>query len=72
MELVTGFLFQRTCYSTHFPIPFWETGIPYVSVCTQMQGVGIHGMEIYFPRYAVKQSELEEYMGAGKGKFTIG
>jgi hypothetical protein len=36
------------------------------------QGVGIHGMEIYFPRFAVKQSELEEYMGAGKGKFTIG
>lgn len=36
------------------------------------QGVGIHGMEVYFPRLAVSQSELEKYMGAGEGKFTIG
>ncbi len=36
------------------------------------QGVGIHGMELYFPRLSVKQSELETYMGASAGKFTIG
>ncbi len=65
--LVSKHMLQRT-----FPIPFWEIGNTYVSVCNRTQGVGIHGMEIYFPRYAVKQSELEEYMGAGKGKFTIG
>jgi 3-hydroxy-3-methylglutaryl CoA synthase len=29
-------------------------------------------MELYFPRWSVKQSELETFMGAGKGKFTIG
>ena len=29
-------------------------------------------MELYFPRLSVKQSELETYMGAGEGKFTIG
>mmetsp|Transcript_21931 Transcript_21931/g.53994 ORF Transcript_21931/g.53994 Transcript_21931/m.53994 type:complete len:527 (+) Transcript_21931:86-1666(+) len=36
------------------------------------KGVGIHGMEVYFPRLVVSQSELEKYMGAGEGKFTIG
>mmetsp|Transcript_30193 Transcript_30193/g.79861 ORF Transcript_30193/g.79861 Transcript_30193/m.79861 type:complete len:91 (+) Transcript_30193:139-411(+) len=36
------------------------------------QGVGIHAMEIYFPRNSVKQSDLETYMKAGTGKFTIG
>jgi hypothetical protein len=25
-----------------------------------MQGVGIHAMEVYFPRTAVKQTELEK------------
>jgi hydroxymethylglutaryl-CoA synthase len=29
-------------------------------------------MELYFPRLSVKQSDLETYMGAGEGKFTIG
>lgn len=37
-----------------------------------MQGVGIHGMEVYFPRTAVRQTELEKFMGASEGKFTIG
>ncbi|EKX44618.1 hydroxymethylglutaryl-CoA synthase [Guillardia theta CCMP2712] len=34
--------------------------------------VGIIGMEIYFPRTAVRQSELEKFMGEKEGKFTIG
>eukprot|EP00285_Hemiselmis_virescens_P017387 CAMPEP_0173392420 /NCGR_PEP_ID=MMETSP1356-20130122/19527_1 /TAXON_ID=77927 ORGANISM="Hemiselmis virescens, Strain PCC157" /NCGR_SAMPLE_ID=MMETSP1356 /ASSEMBLY_ACC=CAM_ASM_000847 /LENGTH=492 /DNA_ID=CAMNT_0014350211 /DNA_START=73 /DNA_END=1547 /DNA_ORIENTATION=- len=36
------------------------------------KGVGIHGMEVYFPRFAVRQTELEKFMGASEGKFTIG
>ena len=29
-------------------------------------------MEVYFPRFAVRQTELEKFMGASEGKFTIG
>lgn len=36
------------------------------------KAVGIHGIEVYFPRNAVKQSDLEKYMNVGEGKFTIG
>ncbi|OQE36719.1 hypothetical protein PENCOP_c011G03919 [Penicillium coprophilum] len=36
------------------------------------QNVGIKAMEIYFPSRYVPQSELETYLGASAGKFTIG
>ncbi|KAJ5520892.1 hypothetical protein N7463_001345 [Penicillium fimorum] len=36
------------------------------------QNVGIKAMEIYFPSRYVPQSELETYLGASIGKFTIG
>ena len=35
------------------------------------QNVGIHGIEVYFPKTAVRQEELEEEAGVGPGKFTI-
>lgn len=34
--------------------------------------IGILDMQIYFPRYYVDQSELEEFNKIGKGKYTIG
>eukprot|EP00286_Rhodomonas_abbreviata_P009951 CAMPEP_0181317862 /NCGR_PEP_ID=MMETSP1101-20121128/16696_1 /TAXON_ID=46948 /ORGANISM="Rhodomonas abbreviata, Strain Caron Lab Isolate" /LENGTH=522 /DNA_ID=CAMNT_0023425287 /DNA_START=31 /DNA_END=1596 /DNA_ORIENTATION=- len=36
------------------------------------KAVGIHAMEIYFPRHSVKQEDLEKYMNVKAGKFTIG
>ncbi|KGO50088.1 Hydroxymethylglutaryl-coenzyme A synthase C-terminal [Penicillium expansum] len=36
------------------------------------QNVGIKALEIYFPSRYVPQSELETYLGASTGKFTIG
>ncbi|KAF2355010.1 Hydroxymethylglutaryl-CoA synthase eukaryotic [Trinorchestia longiramus] len=36
------------------------------------QDVGIIAMEIYFPSQFVDQTELEEFDGASKGKYTIG
>ncbi|KAJ6036909.1 hypothetical protein N7540_001188 [Penicillium herquei] len=36
------------------------------------QNIGIKAMEIYFPSRYVAQSELEAYLGASTGKFTIG
>ncbi|KAJ5994079.1 hypothetical protein N7451_009803 [Penicillium sp. IBT 35674x] len=36
------------------------------------QNVGIKAMEVYFPSRYVPQSELETYLGASTGKFTIG
>ncbi|KAL8900469.1 MAG: hypothetical protein Q9207_005684 [Kuettlingeria erythrocarpa] len=34
--------------------------------------VGIHAIEIYFPRQYVDQGDLEKYDGVGAGKYTIG
>merc|ERR1711907_594636 len=34
--------------------------------------VGIHAMEVYFPKTAVRQSDLEKHAGVSEGKFTIG
>jgi hydroxymethylglutaryl-CoA synthase len=34
--------------------------------------VGILAMEIYFPNQYVDQSDLEEFDGVSKGKYTIG
>jgi len=34
--------------------------------------VGILGMEVYFPRRCISESDLEEYDGVSKGKYTIG
>ncbi|KUM57023.1 hypothetical protein ACN42_g10175 [Penicillium freii] len=36
------------------------------------QNVGIKALEIYFPSRYVPQNELETYLGASPGKFTIG
>ncbi|CRL24586.1 Hydroxymethylglutaryl-CoA synthase, eukaryotic [Penicillium camemberti] len=36
------------------------------------QNVGIKALEIYFPSRYVPQNELETYLGASTGKFTIG
>ncbi|EFR02243.1 hydroxymethylglutaryl-CoA synthase [Nannizzia gypsea CBS 118893] len=36
------------------------------------QDVGIKAIEIYFPSRYVAQSELETYLGASSGKYTIG
>ena len=34
--------------------------------------VGLVGIEIYFPRHYVSQSDLEAFNGVPKGKYTIG
>ncbi|KAF9565880.1 hydroxymethylglutaryl-CoA synthase [Agrocybe pediades] len=34
--------------------------------------VGVLAMEVYFPRRCVSESDLEEYDGVSKGKYTIG
>jgi len=34
--------------------------------------VGIHGLELYFPRRFVSQSNLEKHYGVSAGKYTIG
>ncbi|KAI8853222.1 hydroxymethylglutaryl-coenzyme A synthase C terminal-domain-containing protein [Chytridium lagenaria] len=34
--------------------------------------VGIHGVEIYFPKKYVNQTELEQFDGVSAGKYTIG
>lgn len=34
--------------------------------------VGIHAIEMYFPKEYVDQTDLEEYDGVSKGKYTIG
>ncbi|KAJ3717970.1 hydroxymethylglutaryl-coenzyme A synthase C terminal-domain-containing protein [Lentinula raphanica] len=34
--------------------------------------VGILGMEVYFPLRCISESDLEEYDGVSKGKYTIG
>ncbi|KXG51316.1 Thiolase-like, subgroup [Penicillium griseofulvum] len=39
---------------------------------SNVQNVGIKALEIYFPSRYVPQSELETYLGASAGKFTIG
>ncbi|KAF4766653.1 hypothetical protein HAV15_010458 [Penicillium sp. str.  len=39
---------------------------------SKAQNVGIKALEIYFPSRYVPQSELETYLGASTGKFTIG
>ncbi|KAJ5371799.1 hypothetical protein N7517_003805 [Penicillium concentricum] len=39
---------------------------------SDVQNVGIKAMEIYFPSRYVPQNELETYLGASAGKFTIG
>ncbi|KAJ5593409.1 hypothetical protein N7537_010313 [Penicillium hordei] len=39
---------------------------------SNVQNVGIKALEIYFPSRYVPQSELETYLGASTGKFTIG
>merc|ERR1712188_187084 len=36
------------------------------------KNVGIHAMEVYFPKTAVRQSDLEKHAGVSEGKFTIG
>jgi hydroxymethylglutaryl-CoA synthase len=39
---------------------------------TRPRNVGIHAMDVYFPKTSVAQSDLEDYSGVPKGKFTIG
>lgn len=34
--------------------------------------VGVHAMEVYFPKTSVSQTALEEHAGVAAGKFTIG
>lgn len=36
------------------------------------QNVGIHAVEVYFPKTYIKQEDLENYNNVGKGKYTIG
>jgi len=36
------------------------------------QKVGIHAMDVYFPKHYVAQSDLEEFDGIAAGKYTIG
>ena len=38
----------------------------------QVKNIGIHGIEVYFPRYYVAQEDLEVHDKVGKGKYTIG
>ncbi|KAJ3041263.1 hypothetical protein HDV00_009656 [Rhizophlyctis rosea] len=38
----------------------------------QPQNVGIHAIEIYFPKKFVDQSALEKFDGVSEGKYTIG
>ena len=38
----------------------------------EAKNVGILAMEIYFPNQFVDQTDLEEFDGASKGKYTIG
>jgi hydroxymethylglutaryl-CoA synthase len=35
-------------------------------------GVGILGIEVYFPKTYVKQTEMEAANGVSAGKYTIG
>ncbi|KND04342.1 hydroxymethylglutaryl-CoA synthase [Spizellomyces punctatus DAOM BR117] len=39
---------------------------------TRAQNVGIHAVDIYFPRKYVDQVELEKHDGVSQGKYTIG
>ncbi|THC92889.1 hypothetical protein EYZ11_007641 [Aspergillus tanneri] len=41
-------------------------------MASRAENVGIKAMEIYFPSRYVPQPELETYLGASTGKFTIG
>ncbi|VDL75467.1 unnamed protein product [Nippostrongylus brasiliensis] len=43
-----------------------------VSGGQNIQNVGISAIEIYFPKNVVYQSELEEFDGCSKGKYTVG
>ncbi|TPX40755.1 hydroxymethylglutaryl-CoA synthase [Synchytrium endobioticum] len=36
------------------------------------ENVGIHAVEIYFPKKCVDQSELEKHDGVSEGKYTVG
>lgn len=36
------------------------------------QNVGIKAAEVYFPRRAISQDDLEDFDGVSKGKYTIG
>jgi hydroxymethylglutaryl-CoA synthase len=36
------------------------------------RNVGIHGLEVYFPKTYVKQKDLEHFDNVGAGKYTVG
>ena len=36
------------------------------------RGIGVLGMEVYFPTTFVEQADLEKYDGVSEGKYTIG
>lgn len=39
---------------------------------SEVSDVGILAIEIYFPNQFVNQSDLEEFDGVSKGKYTVG
>jgi len=46
---------------------------PFTHLChDERKNVGIHAMEIYFPKTYVSQAELEKDQGVKEGKFTVG
>uniref|UniRef100_A0A914XC21 Hydroxymethylglutaryl-CoA synthase n=1 Tax=Plectus sambesii TaxID=2011161 RepID=A0A914XC21_9BILA len=46
--------------------------MPLKNLSTAVKDVGIHAMEVYFPRTYVEQVELEAFDGASPGKYTVG
>ena len=40
--------------------------------CAEAKNVGVLAVEIYFPSQFVDQTNLEEFDGVSKGKYTIG
>lgn len=42
------------------------------NAATSAKDVGILAMEVYTPSTYVAQEELEEHLGVGKGRYTIG
>lgn len=53
--------------ATAFPAPV----LPSAS-SARPSGVGIHAIDMYFPRQFVAQSELEQFNQVAAGKYTIG
>lgn len=51
--------------SPYFPAPAAATA-------SRPSGVGIHAIDMYFPKQFVSQTDLEAFDGVSAGKYTIG